>query len=148
MMRRALVAVAGSLLVQAAPPNFLLLLPDQWRWDFMPNSTNLAMPVFESLRAAGTVFERAFVASPLCAPSRACLASGREYDLAGVPSNFANDYPVDQPTFYSRLEAAGYHTMTVGKDDLTKATGVSPNGSFHAAALGFTDWDRCAGKDE
>lgn len=79
-----------------AQPNFLILFPDQWRYDWTPMNPALApllpMPNLAALRANGTHFTKAFVPSPLCAPSRACLAAGREYDFAGVPDNFSNDY--------------------------------------------------------
>jgi arylsulfatase A-like enzyme len=65
-----------------------------------------------------------------------------------VPSNFANDYPVNQTTFYTLLKQKGYHTMTTGKDDLTKATGCNINGTLHATALGFVDFLRVKGKDD
>jgi len=101
-----------------------------------------------SLRAQGTRFKHAYVPSPLCAPSRACLAGGREYDFAGVPDNFSNDYPLNQTTFFTLLRNAGYTVMTTGKDDLTKATGPGINGSFHAQGLGFSQWKRCDGKQD
>jgi arylsulfatase len=80
-----------------ARPNILLLFPDQWRWDWASNlySVPLHMPTFDALTAVGVRFAQAYVPSPLCAPSRACLASGREYDEAGVPDNFSNDYPLN-----------------------------------------------------
>ena len=115
----------------SSQPNFLVLFPDQWRHDWTPDSYNLGtlldMPVYTALRAQGTHFRSAFVPSPLCAPSRGCLASGREYDLAGVPSN-EQDLPLNIPTFYTSLKNAGYVVMTSGKDDLTKASGPSADG--------------------
>jgi arylsulfatase len=141
-----------TLATSASRPNFLLLFPDQWRSDWTPDNTNLSsvlpMPTYSSLRSRGTKFTHAFVPSPLCAPSRACLAGGREYDAAGVPDNFSNDYPINQTTFYTLLREAGYTVMTSGKDDLTKATGPSLNGSFHASSLGFTSYARCDGKED
>lgn len=77
------------------------------------------MPHYSALRARGTRFRKAFVPSPLCAPSRACLASGREYDRAGVPDNFSNDFPINVTTFMTLLRDGGYDVMTSGKDDLT-----------------------------
>jgi arylsulfatase A-like enzyme len=62
----------------------------------------------------GVKFEHAYVPSPLCAPSRAALASGREYDEAGVPTNENNDFPLSIPTFYQSLQRAGYWTATTG----------------------------------
>lgn len=132
------------------PPNILLLFPDQWRWDWASTAYGvpLRMPIFDALAANGTRFSQAYVPSPLCAPSRACLASGREYDYAGVPDNFSNDYPLNETTIYSLLAAAGYRTMTAGKDDLTKASGPGINGTFHETALGFVAGARTCGKDD
>ena len=81
-----------------------------------------------SLAANGTLFANAYVAAPVCAPSRSCLASGREYDKAGVACNFCNDFPVEtEKTFYNQLQAAGYHTMVSPK----KKTPYLSGGSFH-----------------
>jgi arylsulfatase A-like enzyme len=66
-------------------------------------------------------FTRVLCPSPLCAPSRACLASGREYKNCGVASNKDND-PLTLPTYYQKLRAAGYHVMGCGKIDLHKQT--------------------------
>jgi len=55
----------------------------------------------------------------LCAPSRACLAAGKEYDRCGVGSN-GDNYPVEQTTFYTLLRESGYHVMGCGKFDLRK----------------------------
>ena len=142
--------VAASAALSPPRPNILLLLPDQWRHDWTPATPSLPlrMPVLDSLAASGTTFRQAYVPSPLCAPSRAALASGREYDFCGVPDNFSNDYPLNQTTFYSLLQGAGYWVMSAGKDDLTKATGPGLNGSFHARELGFNDSARNMGKED
>jgi arylsulfatase A-like enzyme len=49
-------------------------------------------PNFDRIAAGGVRFSRAFVGAPVCAPSRACLASGRQYDQNTVPMNFHNDF--------------------------------------------------------
>lgn len=82
-------------------PNLLLLFPDEWRYDWAgfeyPHTSTsethipLKLPVTAGLAARGTRFTQAYVPAPVCAPSRSCLAAAREYDFAGVPSNFAND---------------------------------------------------------
>ncbi len=145
-----IISLALSVEASSERPNFLLLFPDQWRFDWTPNPSlpNLQMPAFSSLQKKGTHFSHAFVPSPLCAPSRSCLAGGREYDFAGVPDNFSNDYPLNKTTFYTILKTAGYNVMTTGKDDLTKATGCGIDGSTHASALGFSQWARCEGKED
>jgi arylsulfatase len=151
------------------PPNILLLFPDQWRADFDGrNSTNghdnneasennqhlpLQLPNIRRLIREGTHFLHCYTPSPLCAPGRAAVASGRDYDDAGVPDNNSNDYNISIPTFYTELGKLGYHVMTAGKDDLTKATqmGTKTNqgdwrGLYHQTELGFHDAIRCGGK--
>lgn len=160
----------GSASPSPAPkgaPNLLLLFPDQWRydWDGLHESLNtgelpLKMPVTRSLAASGVRFTQAYVPAPVCAPSRSCLASGRQYDHTKVPSN-SHDFPAvsEVPTFYSLLRSHGYHTMTTGKDDLTKASQLGSNtgypgcpeckdgdGLYRADELGFSDSLRYSGK--
>jgi len=146
-------AIAAPALLGAAPdrpPNFLFFFPDQWRFDwtgFTPG-LDVRLPVLEKLSARGARFARAIVASPLCAPSRACLASGQEYDACRVPSNRV-DYPIDQPTYYQRLRDRGYAVLGCGKIDLHKATqdwGV--DGRRLVKDWGFTDAIDSAGKGD
>jgi choline-sulfatase len=121
--RELLAAPALHLAAASRQPNILLVFPDQHRFDW--TGLNRVLPVktphLSALASRGVAFRNAIVASPLCAPSRACLASGREYDRCGVPSNQA-DYPLSQTTFYSLLRGSGYHVMACGKVDLHKAT--------------------------
>jgi arylsulfatase len=123
--RRRFLAAATALTIAAQPkrPNFLFLLPDQWRPDWLPGNPQIPvkLPNIQALAARGTRFNKVLCASPLCAPSRACLATGREYKNAGVENN-KHDFPLDQKTYYQSLRAAGYHTMACGKIDLHKKT--------------------------
>eukprot|EP00931_Biecheleriopsis_adriatica_P020361 TRINITY_DN13632_c0_g1_i2.p1 TRINITY_DN13632_c0_g1~~TRINITY_DN13632_c0_g1_i2.p1 ORF type:complete len:607 (+),score=89.11 TRINITY_DN13632_c0_g1_i2:161-1981(+) len=136
-------------------PNILLLFPDEWRfdWDGFNSDIPLKMPTLRKYASSGTRFKHAYVPAPLCAPSRACLASGREYDFSGVPGNTV-DIPVNQSTFYKQLQRAGYHVMMTGKDDLTKKSQIGaltgrykPFGGYRSAELGISDGIRTAGKD-
>ena len=122
-------------------PNILLLIPDQHRWDFMETTLGLPvrMPNLEELAARGIRFNQAIVNSPLCAPSRASLASTRNYHRTGVEDNF-QDYPLDLPTFYQALRTAGYRTGGVGKFDLHKNTSDwGPDGKRCLDEWGFSD---------
>ena len=107
----------------APPPNILLFFPDQHRYDWTGANPQLPLrtPNFDAIRKRGIQFRRAIAASPLCAPSRACLASGKEYDRCRVASNSV-DYPLDQTTYYQLLRASGYHVAGCGKLDLHKKT--------------------------
>ncbi len=130
-------------------PNILLLFPDQWRFDWISANPHLPIrtPNLDRLAKAGTRFTNTVVATPLCAPSRACLASGMEYGNAGVASN-AHDYPVGRiKTFYSMLRDGGYHVLGCGKMDLAKASdwwGI--DGKWRLSPLGFSDGINNAGK--
>jgi len=129
-------------------PNFLFLLPDQWRPDWLPSnpSVPLRLPNIAGLARRGTEFSRVLCASPLCAPSRACLASGREYKNCGVASNKDN-YPLTLPTYYQKLRAAGYYVMGCGKIDLHKQTlDWGLDGKRLTGDWGFSDAIDNAGK--
>ncbi len=133
----------------ASRPNILLLFPDQFRYDWVTGySPNLPVetPNLARLAKGGVWFRRATVASPLCAPSRACMASGREYVRCGVPSNQAN-YPLEQTTFYSLLRSSGYHVAGCGKIDLHKKTlDWGLDGKRLLKEWGFSDGIDNAGK--
>ncbi len=102
-------------------PNILFFLPDQHRPDWLGCNPALPLrtPNLDRLCAEGVRFVNAFSPSPLCAPARACLASGLDYERCRVPSNREN-YPLDVPTYYQRLRDAGYRVAGVGKFDLHK----------------------------
>jgi choline-sulfatase len=138
-----------SLKIPGQRPNILLLFPDQWRFDWMTTNRNLPIrtPNLDRLAKAGMRFTNTIVASPLCAPSRACLASGMEYGKTGVPSN-EYDYPIGRlKTFYAMLRDGGYHVLGCGKLDLAKASqwwGI--DGKWRLGPLGFSDGINNAGK--
>jgi arylsulfatase len=121
MQRRTLLTGASAHAWAAARrPNLLFLFPDQLRHDWVePAPVKVRTPHVRALAARGLRFTNAFTPSPLCAPARACLASGRQYGRAGVASN-AQNYPLAQPTFYQALRDSGYHVMGCGKFDLHK----------------------------
>ena len=105
------------------PPNILFFLPDQHRPDWLEMNPEIAVrtPNIHRLAQRGMWFTHAFCPSPLCAPSRACLASGRDYDGCGVVNN-GQDYPLALPTYYQALRDRGYRVAGVGKFDLHKVT--------------------------
>ena len=151
--RRDFLAKAGALaLAPAAPkrPNILLLFPDQLRFDWTGanGKVNVRTPNLDALAKRGTRFTRVLVASPLCAPSRGCLACGKEYDRGRVPNNGV-DYPLDQTTYYQRLRDSGYHVIGCGKFDLHKKTkDWGLDGKRLLKELGYSDGIDNAGKHD
>jgi arylsulfatase A-like enzyme len=152
--RRDFLAAAGaSAALRAAarrPANILFLFPDQLRHDFVEPSPGVPVrtPTLRRLAAEGVRFTRAVTPAPLCAPARACLASGMEYDRCRVPSNRQN-YPLDQPTFYGLLRDRGYHVMGCGKFDLHKPEADwGSDGKRLIREWGFSDGIDNAGKHD
>lgn len=129
-------------------PNILLVVPDQLRpeWIGVAGEVPVRTPHADALAARGVRFTNALCASPLCAPSRACLASGKEYDRCGVPGNHV-DFSVEQTSYYRLLRESGYHVMGCGKFDLHKATeDWRPNGTRLLEEWGFSEGIDSAGK--
>lgn len=129
-------------------PNILLVVPDQLRpeWTGLNRGLGVRTPHLGALAGRGVHFENCYCASPLCAPSRACLASGMEYDRCGVPDNGLN-YPLEQTTYYSLLRQGGYHVMGCGKFDLHKPEpSWGREGQHLLAEWGFSEGIDSAGK--
>ena len=97
-------------------PNVLLLMVDQLAASWLPAYGHdvVQAPNIEALAATGVVFERAYCASPLCAPSRSALLTGRLPSRTGVYDNAA-ELRASEPTVTHSLRAAGYFTCLSGK---------------------------------
>lgn len=122
-------------------PNILFFFPDQMRAEWLGFNSELPLrtPSLDGLAAHGVHFVNAVSPSPLCAPCRAIIASGRDYESCGVPSN-AYNYPLDQTTIYTLLRESGYHVIGCGKFDLHKPDfNWGRDGSHSLAELGFSD---------
>lgn len=111
-------------------PNFLFLFSDQHRGDWMPYREDimreqgvaelrLNMPNIKGIMENGITFSCAYSPAPVCAPARACLAAGKRYKNCRVYWNNTN-YDTTMPSFYNRLNEAGYFVCGTGKFDLNK----------------------------
>src|SRR5579862_944429 len=100
-------------------PNFLLFITDQHRFDYLGCSGHplLKTPHIDSIAARGTLFERFYVATPVCMPNRATLMTGRMPSVHGVRSN-GSPLSLLSNTFVDALRAAGYATALAGKSHL------------------------------
>ena len=120
----ALISLAGNSLAQTEDrkqPNIVFLMTDDQRWDTLGcygrpefKTTNI-----DKLAEQGVIFDNAYQAVAICAPSRATMMTGRYF--ASHKSGFT--YPFDVPltaedfndTYPARLKQAGYRTGFVGK---------------------------------
>jgi choline-sulfatase len=100
----------------SARPNILLVMADQLAAAHLPAYGNAVVqaPRLSALANEGVVFERPYCASPLCAPSRFALLTGRRPSSIGAYDNAA-ELPAATPTIAHVLRAAGYETTLAGK---------------------------------
>jgi arylsulfatase A-like enzyme len=114
-------------------PNILLVISDQYRWDFVCGFGRNPMdftPNLDAMLRRGTAFENAFTNQPLCGPARSCLFTGQYATQTGVWKNSLGLRPA-AVTLATALRAAGYSTNYIGKWHL------APTGPNDKNALGF-----------
>jgi choline-sulfatase len=102
--------------MHARRPNVLLVMADQLAASWLPAYGHRVVraPHLSELAEASTVFESAYCPSPLCAPSRAGLLTGRLPSRTGVFDNAA-ELPAAAPTVTHALRAEGWLTVLAGK---------------------------------
>lgn len=122
------------------PPNIILVMCDQLAaaqvgcYGSGVNST----PTLDRLASEGVRFDRCYATSPICAPNRATLLTGRSPVIHGLVEN---DYtlPNDTPTYAHLLQRQGYRTGCFGKFHQTPMRMPHPDNLDY---LGFDEsWD-------
>ena len=100
----------------ARAPNVVIVMADQLAAEWLPvyGHEIVHAPYLSGLAADGVTFESAYCPSPLCAPSRAAMLTGRRASRIGVFDNAA-ELPASVPTLAHHLRLAGYHTSLAGK---------------------------------
>jgi arylsulfatase A-like enzyme len=106
-------------------PNILWYCTDQQRWDTVHalGNPHSRTPHLDGLCARGTAFERAYVQSPICTPSRASMLTGRYPATHHVHRNGNVSFPPGEVLVTKLLADAGYDCGLIGKFHLTKAKG-------------------------
>ncbi len=136
----ALAAVAPAHAGPAKKKNLIFIVTDdQARWSVGAyGNRESRTPNMDRLAREGAKFLRAFVATPVCSPSRASLMTGRYGTQVGITDwitpregEAGLGLPADAMTWMAVLRAAGYRTALVGKWHL----GTQPQ--FHPTRRGF-----------
>lgn len=97
-------------------PNIVFIMADQLAASFVGcygsgvNST----PNLDGLAKDGILFSRNYAATPVCAPNRACILTGRSPEIHGVVKN-NHVLQSDNPTFLNVLKHKGYSCGGFGK---------------------------------
>jgi choline-sulfatase len=130
-------------------PNFLFIMDDQHRFDYLgcSGADFVNTPNLDRLAGSGIRFTNCFTNAPVCAPSRIALATGLQPSRIGALDN-SSYLPSNIPTYYQRLRDNGYRVGCVGKLDLAKPDPY--NGRFGdrpcVYSWGFTHPEECEGK--
>jgi arylsulfatase A-like enzyme len=110
-----LCAAAGLAAAANRPDMVVFLTDDQGRLDCTPyGARDIRTPNMQRLADAGLTFDRAFVASPSCAPSRAALLTGLMPARNGAEPNHAKPRAEIKkwPAYFQEL---GYEVVAFGK---------------------------------
>jgi len=96
--------------------NILFIMADQLRWDHLScyGHRHLQTPNIDKLAKRGLQFNRAFVQSPVCGPSRASTYTGRTAFSHGSTWNTV-PLPIGELTLGDYLRPVGVRTAVVGK---------------------------------
>jgi arylsulfatase A-like enzyme len=134
--------------------NVLFIMCDQLRYDYLgcAGHPHLKTPNIDALAARGVRFERAYVQSPICGPSRMSTYTGRYVRSHG---STWNNFPlrVGEMTLGDHLEPLGVRTALCGKTHMTadiegmKRLGIDPASQIgkRISECGFEVWDRLDG---
>ena len=131
--------------------NVLWIMADQLRWDYLScyGHPTLQTPNLDRLAERGVRFDRAYVQSPICGPSRMSFYTGRYVRSHGATWN---GFPlrVGEPTLGDHLRDIGVDCVLVGKTHMIPDTegmqrlGIDPESiiGVHTAECGFTPFER------
>jgi arylsulfatase A-like enzyme len=103
---------------EAAQPDILLIMPDQWRGDALSilNCSGVNTPQLDQLASEGALFRRAYATVPSCIPARYGMLTGLFPQTSGVVGYTTKTKPITVPTLPGMLSQAGYHTVLVGRN--------------------------------
>lgn len=119
--------------------NILFVMADQLRWDFLScyGHPHLDTPNIDKLAARGVRFDRAYVQSPVCGPSRASCYTGRTVFSHGSTWNRV-PLPIGELTLGDYLRPAGVTTAVVGKTHMAPDTeGMARLGLNNSTDIGI-----------
>lgn len=115
-----LLATFGVILpCPAKPPNFVIILVDDLRWDELGCTGHpfASTPNIDRIAHEGVLFRNAFCTTPLCSPGRANLLTGLYTHKHGILDNTQRNEQSHQLKTFPRIlhETGKYETAYVGK---------------------------------
>lgn len=119
--------------------NILFIMADQLRWDYLScyGHPHLKTPNIDKLAERGVRFDRAYVQSPVCGPSRASFYTGRTVFSHGSTWNRV-PLPIGEMTLGDYLRPHGVRTAVVGKTHMVPdADGMARLGLNASTEIGL-----------
>jgi N-sulfoglucosamine sulfohydrolase len=100
-------------------PNFIFFITDDISYDDIGpyGNTIVETPNLDRMAKEGMVFDRAYLTTSSCSPSRCSMITGRYPHNTGAPE-LHMPLPAEQVTFIQQLKEAGYHTILSGKNHM------------------------------
>ncbi len=145
-MRQGLIGLAASLVIglptiaDEQPPNILLVMTDDQGWGDIRAHGNplIETPTLDLLAGQGARFDR-FLVSPVCAPTRASLLTGRYHLRTGTAwvTGGLEAMRASEVTIAEVLKEAGYATGCFGKWHNGAQYPRHPNGQGFDTFVGF-----------
>ena len=131
--------------------NVLWIMADQLRYDYLgcAGHPGIRTPNIDALAARGVRFDRAYVQSPCCGPSRMSAYTGRYCRSHGATGNGV-PLRVGEPTLGDHLRRIGVRPVLVGKTHMVADTkgmewlGIDPRSDVgvHLSECGFDPYER------
>ncbi len=122
------------------PPNIVIILTDDQGWGDIASHGNpgIDTPNLDELAKSGARFHRFFV-SPVCAPTRASLLTGRDHLRTGTQwvTYGLENMNTSEVTFGEVFREAGYQTGLFGKWHNGSHYPMDPNGQGFDTFFGF-----------
>lgn len=111
-------------------PNIVVVFTDDQTFNAIGyNNPEVQTPNLDLLAGEGLIFENAFVASPICAASRASMLSGlypQQHEVIALASRNFSPFQIGGSeanlTLPSQLESLGYRSVAYGKSHLGDPT--------------------------
>ena len=130
---------------KAERPNILFCIADDASYPHMGayGTDWIKSPGFDRVAKEGILFTRAYTPNAKCAPSRACVLTGRNsWELEEA----ANHFPIFPPKFVSYPEALLENGYFVGKTGKGWGPGVANDASGKRRDIAGKPWDRLKAK--
>ena len=128
----------------AERPNLIsIVTDDQGRWAMgLYGNKQIHTPYMDQIGREGAVFTNAFVATPVCSPSRATFLSGRypsEHKITDYisPDEAQSGSGLIAPTWPQVLQKNGYQTALIGKWHLGEQNQFHPHQRGFGHFMGF-----------